>query len=114
MSRSRVNPPSPPVREGVLQCDGTAKDYRRHSHRGEVPCDASREAWRIQCRLYRFTGIYDTSKVEEPSQLHPFFYRKPKRNQQKRDGVYLGTNKRKTRCPKCGWMGKHHRDCENK
>ena len=88
MSRSRVHPPQPPEDPAaVLQCDGTAKDYRRHSYRGETPCDASREAWRIQCRLYRATGIYDTPLAEEPSQVHPFFYKKAKRQNIKRNGV---------------------------
>ena len=115
MSRSRVNPPEPPINpEAVKQCDGTAADYRRHSHRGEDPCPASREAWRIQCRLYRYTGIYDIPITDDPTQVHPFFYRKAKRNQQKRNGVYPGHKSRsKTRCPKCKWMGKHKEGCEN-
>jgi hypothetical protein len=112
VSRGRKNPPSPPKSDDVLPCDGTAADYRRHSHRGEEPCPESREAWRIQCRLYRYTGIYDVPITDDPSQVHPFFYRKAKRNQQKRNGVYPGHKGRnKTRCPECKWMHKHHRDC---
>lgn len=96
MSRSRVNPPEPPLDPAtVLPCDGTAQDYRRHSHRGEEPCAASREAWRIQCRLYRATGVYDSFKTDDPSQVHPFFYKKAKRQQRKRDGVYPGHKSRK-------------------
>jgi hypothetical protein len=42
-------------------------------------------------------------------------YKKAKRKMTKRDGVYPGhKNSGKTRCPKCNWFGKHHRDCENK
>lgn len=93
MSRSRVNPPQPPVKDDVLPCDGTAQDYRRHSHRGEVPCDASREAWRVQCRLYRYTGVYGVFSTEDPSQVHPFFYKKAKRQNIKRDGIRPGRNK---------------------
>lgn len=91
-----MNPPEPPLDPAaVLQCDGTAQDYRRHSHRGETPCDASREAWRIQCRLYRHTGIYDTPANDDPTQQHPFFYKKAKRKMTKRDGVYPGARSRK-------------------
>ncbi len=86
MSRSRVNPPAvrPP---DSLPCDGTAEDYRRHSYYGEQACDASREAWRVQCRMYRYTGVYDDFSTEDPSQVHPFFYKKAKRQNIKRNGV---------------------------
>ena len=94
MSRSRVNPPEPPIDpDAVKACDGTAQDYRRHSHRGEEPCVESREAWRVQCRMYRYTGVYDTFSTEDPTQVHPFMYRKPKRQNFKRDGARPGRNK---------------------
>jgi len=75
MPRQRENPPSPSKRETNMGCDGTAQDYRRHSHRGEEPCAASRDAWRQQCRFYRHTGLYEEG---DPERVHPFFYSKPK------------------------------------
>jgi hypothetical protein len=85
VSRQRVNPPEPPVDSAaVKQCDGTAQDYRRHSHRGETPCDASREAWRKACRFYRYTGIYADREEDDATQQHPFMYRKPKQMHRKR------------------------------
>lgn len=114
MSRGRVKPPTPPQNpDAVKQCDGTAQDYRRHSHRGETPCPESREAWRKQCRMYRYTGIYDNAE-DDPLKVHPFFYKKAKRKMTKRDGVYPGHKSRsKTRCKECGWMGKHKKGCSN-
>lgn len=88
MSRSRVHPPKPPLNpDKVLPCDGTVQDYRRHSHRGEVPCPESREAWRVQCLMYRYTGVYDDFSTDDPTQVHPFFYKKAKRQNIKRNGV---------------------------
>jgi len=60
-------------------CDGTPQDYRRHSYYGEEPCVASREAWRKSHRFYRFTNIYSTGEKDNAAEVHPFFYRKPKR-----------------------------------
>lgn len=68
-----------------MPCDGTAQDYRRHSHRGEDPCPESREAWRVQVRYYSHTGLYES---RDPEQAHPFMYATPKKHQ-KRDGEFL-------------------------
>lgn len=77
-----------------MPCDGTIQDYRRHSYRGEEPCPESREAWRRARRFYRHTGVYED---RDPEKVHPFFYRKPKKGQTKRDGRYFGHNKSKTK-----------------
>ena len=57
-----------------MACDGTVQDYRRHSKRGEEPCQESREAWRRAVRYYRYTGVYED---RDPLKAHPFMYRKP-------------------------------------
>lgn len=82
MPRQRENPPHPSKRETNLTCDGTAQDYRRHSHRGEEPCAESRDAWRIQVRYYSHTGLYES---RDPEQAHPFMYSKPKNKSRKRN-----------------------------
>lgn len=97
MSRSRVSPKRERPADGGMPCDGTPQDYRRHSHYGEEPCAESREAWRVHCRMYRYTGVYDSFSTDDPSQVHPFFYKKAKRQNIKRDGKYPGKSRSKSK-----------------
>ena len=86
--RPRKHPPEPPKTDNVLPCDGTVRDYRRHSKRGETPCAESRKAWAEYVRFRRYTGIYPPLDGEDrdPRKMHPFFYRKPKRQYRNRGG----------------------------
>ena len=86
MPRRRESPPVPSKRKTNLTCDGTAQDYRRHVYRGEEICEASREAWRVHCMYYRYTGIYET---RDPATAHPFMYKGRKKPiKRERNGVY--------------------------
>lgn len=83
MSRSRVSPKR--ERSATAKpCDGTVQDYRRHSYYGEDPCPASREEWRKAHRFYDNTNIYANREKDDALTVHPFFYRKPKRQYRRR------------------------------
>src|SRR5688500_13537140 len=91
MPRQRQGDPKPSKRETNKTCDGTVQDYRRHSHRGETPCAASREAWRVAHRYYNHTGLYEE---RDPEKAHPFMYAKAGRRVPRNGGAKPGPKNR--------------------